>query len=70
MSGTDGLEENLLHPKEAWYYNLLTRQVTDEPGQDRMGPYASKEEAEHALEIAQKRNEEWADGERTWNGDK
>jgi hypothetical protein len=29
------------------------------PGKDRLGPYSSREEAEQALEIARRRNEEW-----------
>ncbi|MCQ9352316.1 hypothetical protein NQ015_01935 [Corynebacterium sp. 153RC1] len=43
-----------------WYYNPETKQV--EQGKvsgfdKRMGPYASKEEAERALDIVQQRNE-------------
>ena len=29
------------------------------PGKDRLGPYATKEEAENALELVRERNEEW-----------
>lgn len=29
------------------------------PGKDRLGPYATREEAEHALETVRRRNEEW-----------
>lgn len=36
------------------------------PPIDRLGPYASREEAEHALEKAQERNEEW-DNDPNWN---
>jgi hypothetical protein len=45
-----------------WYYCL--RHHTVELGQvcpakDRLGPYATREEAEHALETVRRRNEEW-----------
>ena len=33
---------------------------------DRLGPYATKEEAERALEKVQERNEEW-DNDPNWN---
>ena len=43
-----------------YYYNLETRQV--EQGKvssydNRIGPYDTREEAEHALEIAKERNQ-------------
>lgn len=43
-----------------WYYDTSTGQVTQgaESGWDnRMGPYATREEAEHAIESAKARNE-------------
>lgn len=46
-----------------WYYCLEHRKVEEGPecpAKDRMGPYASRTEAERALEIAAERNEEWA----------
>ena len=45
-----------------WYYNLVTGRVEQYEGgraEDRLGPYRSREEAEHALEHAQLRNEQW-----------
>jgi hypothetical protein len=50
-----------------WWFCLRHGTVeSDEgcPGKDRLGPYKSAEEAAHALETVQKRNEEWdaADG--------
>ena len=45
-----------------WYHNLVTGQVEQYEGGkavDRLGPYASREEAQHALEQAQERNEAW-----------
>ena len=45
-----------------WYYCLKHRTV--EPydackAEDRLGPYATREDAEHALEIAAERNQDW-----------
>ena len=51
-----------------WWYCLRHKTVEPEagcPAKDRLGPYASREDAEHALDIAHRRNEEWdaQDGE-------
>jgi hypothetical protein len=35
---------------------------------DRLGPYASAEEAEHALERVRLRNETWDAEDARWNG--
>ena len=49
--------------QQRWYF--CTRHGTVEPedggcpGKDRLGPYASREEASRALEIVQERNREW-----------
>ncbi|OSQ03025.1 hypothetical protein [Corynebacterium diphtheriae] len=43
-----------------WFFNIETGEVEQEKASsfsNRMGPYASAEEARHALEIAQARNE-------------
>jgi len=58
-----------METQQRWYF--CTRHGTVEtevggcPGKDRLGPYATREEAEHALETVQRRNEEWdaADGD-------
>jgi hypothetical protein len=45
-----------------WWYCLKHHTVEHGagcPGKDRLGPYASAEEASQALEIVQRRNEEW-----------
>lgn len=45
-----------------WYYNLVTGQVEQYEGGkavDRLGPYATREEAQQALEHAQERNDAW-----------
>lgn len=45
-----------------WWFCLRHMTVEPEagcPGKDRLGPYSTKEEAEHALETVRRRNEEW-----------
>jgi hypothetical protein len=45
-----------------WWFCLKHRAVEHGagcPGKDRLGPYATREEAEHALETVRRRNEEW-----------
>jgi hypothetical protein len=45
-----------------WWYCLKHHTVEHGagcPGKDRLGPYKSAEEASHALELVQQRNEEW-----------
>lgn len=55
-----------------WYYNLETHEVEKGLVSDwtrRIGPYASREEAEHALEIAAGRNASWDEADRKWRGE-
>ncbi|MBN8883649.1 sporulation related protein [Salana multivorans] len=54
---------------EGYYYNLSTGEV--EKGQrsvwtKRIGPYATREAAEHALATAQRRTEAWDEEDRRW----
>jgi hypothetical protein len=45
-----------------WYFCLRHNNVEQGagcPGKDRLGPYPTREAAEHALETVKKRNEEW-----------
>ncbi len=47
-----------------WWYNHKTGEVEEGPqslGSDRDGPYASREDAARAPEIAQGRSRAWAD---------
>lgn len=56
---------------EEYYYCLEHKTVETKDGcreADRLGPYASREEAQHALEKVQQRNEEW-DNDPKWNDD-
>ncbi|QKW19360.1 hypothetical protein HUT16_10005 [Kitasatospora sp. NA04385] len=52
-----------------WFYCIKHHKVEegpDCPAKDRLGPYASREEAARALETAAERNQEWRDDPR-WN---
>ncbi|MEV8531231.1 hypothetical protein [Streptomyces sp. NPDC051211] len=52
-----------------WYYCLVHKKVEEGPecpAKDRFGPYATPEEAAHAMETAQERNLEWQTDPR-WN---
>ncbi len=45
-----------------WWFCLKHHTVEHDAGcraKDRLGPYATREEAAQALEIARRRNEEW-----------
>ncbi|WP_345373184.1 SPOR domain-containing protein [Frondihabitans cladoniiphilus] len=48
---------------EQWYYNTKTHAVEQgmvSPAVDRAGPYATREEAEHALAQIKANSEKWA----------
>jgi hypothetical protein len=48
--------------EKQWWFCLRHNTVEDTPtcpGRDRLGPYPTKEAAEHALETVRERNEEW-----------
>jgi hypothetical protein len=52
-----------------WYYCLAHGRVeegTECRAADRFGPYATREEAAHAMETAREREEEWKEDPR-WN---
>jgi hypothetical protein len=45
-----------------WYYCLRHQRVEegpDCPAKNRMGPYPTRADAEHAMETAAERNQEW-----------
>ena len=47
---------------DQWWYNLVTGEVefgAGAPNSERLGPYATKDEAEHALQRARERNDAW-----------
>lgn len=52
-----------------FYFNLDTHQVEEgpqSPGNELMGPYATREEAERALATAARRNEQWDEDDAAW----
>lgn len=54
-----------------WFYCLKDHAVETRDGcaeRHRLGPYDTREEAEHALETAEQRNEDW-DNDPDWNDD-
>ncbi|MEJ4112800.1 hypothetical protein ACGE24_03615 [Corynebacterium kroppenstedtii] len=58
--------------KQKWYFNAETKEVSQGKKlgwQGRMGPYDSKEDAEHALDRAQARNKEADDADGQWGDD-
>ncbi len=53
---------------DEYYYNIATGQVEQGKVSDwanRLGPYPTREEAQHALERARARSQAWEDEERT-----
>lgn len=51
-----------MNTQQRWYFCLKHQRVEPEdgcPAKDRLGPYASQDEAAHALQTVQRRNEEW-----------
>jgi hypothetical protein len=56
---------------KSWWFCLRHHEVEQGPGcpgKDRLGPYATREAAEKALETVQRRNEEW-DAQDRWPGE-
>ena len=52
----------LMDGDKQWWFCLKHNTVEDTPvcpGRDRLGPYPTKEAAEHALETVKERNREW-----------
>jgi hypothetical protein len=48
--------------EQRWWYCLKHHTVEPEQGckaENRLGPYPTREAAEHALETVRRRNEEW-----------
>lgn len=53
-----------------FYYNLESGQVEEGKSSDvfeRMGPYATREEAANALKSAEARNDRWDEEDKAWN---
>ena len=59
------MNEETGEPGEQWYYCLKHQTVEGPVGcraKDRLGPYPTRDEAQHALEKVKERNEQWAHG--------
>lgn len=55
-----------------YYYNIETGEVEQGLVSDwtrRMGPYGTREDAEHALRTAAERTASWDEADRTWRGE-
>ena len=56
-----------------WYWCLRHRRVEGEDNvcgaEDRMGPYATPQDAEHWRERLEARNQKWDADDRAWEGD-
>lgn len=56
--------------KNQWYYNTVKQRAEYgkiSPIEQRMGPYKSKEDAEHAWDIVVDRNAKWDEENRRWD---
>ena len=57
----------------SWYWCLKHGRAEEAQGacapEDRMGPYESREEAEHWKERVEARNEKWDREDREWSGE-
>lgn len=53
-----------------WWYDVATGQVHNDeergPGEDQLGPYATREEAARALQTAREKTEKWDAEDREW----
>jgi hypothetical protein len=55
--------------EKRFWFNPTTGEVEEgrqSPWDHRMGPYATREEAQHALERAADRSEAWDEADRRW----
>lgn len=62
-----GIQE--IDDENAYWWSLTKQRVEQGPGEpnsERLGPYRTRQEAEHALERAKQRNEEWEAQDAGW----
>jgi hypothetical protein len=62
---SDGIDD------DQWYYNVITKQVEQRgegKGTDHLGPYPTREAAEHAIETVRAREEKLNREDREWGG--
>jgi len=59
---------------QQWYWDLGKNQAVQASERDkadnRLGPYNSKEEAEHWKDRVEARNESWKEQDEEWSGEK
>jgi len=70
-TATDPIEEAHM-PQGPWFFCLKHHTVEDRDGcaeRHRLGPYDTREEAEHALQSVAERNEQLDADDRKWEGD-
>ena len=59
----------MTHEADGFWYNPTTGEVEEgrqSPWTERMGPYPTREAAQHALERAAGRTEAWDEADRRW----
>lgn len=52
-----------------WYVDTVTGQIAQGklwPSTRRLGPYATRDDAEHAWQIVAERNKKWDEDDRRW----
>jgi hypothetical protein len=56
-----------------WYWDLRRKCAVPAaergPASDLLGPYRSREEAEHWRDTVERRNERWEDDDEAWRGE-
>lgn len=65
-------EASQLPEDQQFWFNTYTQTVEQGAQSDYrklIGPYASRAEAEHALQTAQERNEQWDESDAAWKGE-
>jgi hypothetical protein len=66
----DGQRDGSGDEQGKWYYCLDHKTVEDLMGcrsSNRLGPYATREEAQNALQKVAERNAKWDEEDRLWN---
>lgn len=63
--------KNLPEDQQFWFntYTKTVEQGAQSDYRQLIGPYASRAEAERALETAEQRNEAWDESDRQWRGE-
>jgi hypothetical protein len=74
VRGVEGLMEGreMAENPPEYYYNLDTGEVEEglvSGWTQRIGPYPTREAAQHALDTAARRNDTWDEADRAWRGD-